>query len=164
MSDTNDNTNQTQQAANPVQLPLGVRDNNPGNIIVNPRIRWLNEITPRDGITKFCVFRAPENGIRALTIILHEYRYIHNLITTDEIIARYCPINPREHSNDPIGYAKTVAAGLNILPTDTIEFNTWDFTMLFVAEIIKVECSQYQYPNAILKAGVVSGFMFFQAK
>lgn len=45
-------------------LPLGLRQNNPGNIRPSKKYTWDGEIEP---INNYCVFKDVEHGIRAMT-------------------------------------------------------------------------------------------------
>ena len=76
-------------------LPRGIRNNNPGNI------RWGSNWTGLDSKGKkkdssFCVFVAPEWGIRALTKLILNYDRIYNVNTVEGIITRYAPSNEND--------------------------------------------------------------------
>lgn len=51
---------------------LGVRDNNPLNLIYVPRIKWNGLATPPN-CGRFCSFRTPQLAFRAYTIELGDY-------------------------------------------------------------------------------------------
>lgn len=85
-------------------LPRGVRNRNPGNIDYNARNKWEGlDDPPSDG--RFCRFKTDEHGIRALVILLRNYRKKYGLRSIEQIINRWAP--PTE--NNTGAYARAVA-------------------------------------------------------
>lgn len=59
---------------------------------------------------RFCVFKSPEWGFRAVYKLLQTYRKKYGLDTPYKIIARFAPTS----ENDTAAYAKAVAKALGI--------------------------------------------------
>lgn len=75
------------QSSQLMEVPLGIRICNPGNIRYNARNRWLGQTSPCQG---FCSFRDMTYGMRALIVLL--FNYIRKGINTPSaIISRYAP-------------------------------------------------------------------------
>lgn len=70
-----------------VAEPLGIRTNNPGNLI-KTTITWRGEVPCE---SRFECFKEPRYGIRALALNLLNYQRKYNLQTVDEIIHRWSP-------------------------------------------------------------------------
>lgn len=76
-----------------IETPLGIRNNNPGNIRVNPNIRWQGEM-PSDG--PYCVYGTPLAGLRALAKTLWTYQNVHGCRTIGDFVSRFAPANENE--------------------------------------------------------------------
>lgn len=100
-------------------LPLGLRQNNPGNIRFNTTFTW-NGQEPEPGERGFCAFRPHPVigrygwGLRAMAKLLLNYQRKHRLRTIRELIGRWAP----ENENDTAGYARFVAERVNVDPDD----------------------------------------------
>jgi hypothetical protein len=124
-------------------LPRGIRNNNPGNIIWLQSNHWRGQ-TGSDGT--FCIFDTAINGIRAATIILRHYK--GNTIRS--IISRWS-------ATDQAAYIKNVSDHLKTKPDDYIDpSNVW--TMLGIVEAIIVqENGKIYYDPTTIRAGVDMG-------
>lgn len=96
-------------------LPLGIQNNNPGNLI-DDGIKWQG-LTPTND--RFCHFSSARWGIRALYIDLHYSYLYHKTCTIAALITRYAP--PSE--NDTGAYVDAVANAVALKPTDYFEWN-----------------------------------------
>lgn len=101
-----------------VELPRGYRNNNPGNIEMNPRNNWKGRIHPdknTDG--RFEQFEDLVFGVRALIILLRDsYIQRQGLNTVPKIIARFAP----SHENNTKAYTHQVCQALSVRPSDII--------------------------------------------
>lgn len=79
--------------------PLGVRNNNPGNIIKTD-ITWQGEV---ECASRFECFSTPEMGLRAMAKNLLSYQSRHKLKTIGEIIHRWSP--PHENQTHALSRA-----------------------------------------------------------
>lgn len=75
-------------AASAPKEPLGIRSNNPGNIVKSV-IDWKGEVECEERGTGHECFESPEYGIRAMALVLKRYYYTYNLRTIEDIMARY---------------------------------------------------------------------------
>lgn len=97
-------------------LPRGIRNNNPGNIERN-KTPWRGLCADQSADTRFCVFDAPEWGIRAMAKILLTYYTRYGLNTVRGIVSRWAP--PSE--NDTDAYVHAVAARLGVRTDERID-------------------------------------------
>lgn len=94
-------------------MTRGERNNNPGNI--NKGQGFQGEVKGID--SRFATFATPEDGIRALAVVLLTYQHKYALHTIDQIINRWAP--PVENNTD--AYAQDVAKRVGVLTTTMIE-------------------------------------------
>lgn len=98
-------------------LPRSVRNNNPGNIVFDPRNPWQGQ-TGSDG--KFAIFDTPESGDRAHAKLLENYQKLHGINTIRGAISRFAP--PSD-GNDTAAYVASVAQQLGLGPDDPIDLS-----------------------------------------
>lgn len=89
-------------------LPRGIRNNNPGNLIFVPVIRWEGQ-TGADPTGK-AVFSSPELGIRAATINLLTGFLRDGRDTLREIITRWAP----SHENPTDSYMQFMSDAMGV--------------------------------------------------
>ena len=106
--------------------PLGIRQNNPGNIRPNPAFKWNGEIGANRG---YIIFERMEDGIRAMVKLLRNYQKLHHLKTIEGIIYRWAP--PSDN-NPTEAYAAHVAGYLGVGVTDDIDVNDFMFELITV--------------------------------
>ena len=115
---------------NPGGGSLGLRSNNPGNI-VKSSISWQGKI-PCPG--RFECFESMFFGVRALAVNLQSYYFQRGLTTVSEIISRWAP--PFE--NDTGAYIRFVAGRMGVDPNRPFEWSRSNVTRL-VSSIIDME-------------------------
>jgi len=116
-----------------VNLPRGIRNHNPGNIIQN-NIIWKGMIKkPFD--PKFVEFEAPEWGLRALMKILFTYYERYGLDTVQSIVNRWAP--PHENATDH--YAGYVSKALKIRRNQKMELQNPKILIALTKAIIRFE-------------------------
>lgn len=119
--------------------PLGIRNNNPGNIEWGSPWQGLKKKTSTSG--RFAEFESPVYGIRALAVLLITYydkrksRDGSKIDTIREVIERWAP--PSE--NNTSAYAKSVSALLNVTPDSKINMHDYDTIRSIVCGIIRHE-------------------------
>lgn len=86
---------------NPLFLPRGIRNNNPGNIRLSPT-RWQGQKDVQLD-TSFVEFAAPVWGLRAMMRLLLTYHVKYGLDTAESIINRWAP--PHENATDHYIYS-----------------------------------------------------------
>ena len=102
------------------KLPRGVRNNNFGNIRINPANNWRGRIPlDQNSDGAFEQFISPEHGTRALMIILRTYIQKRKLNTVRKIIQRFAPAS----ENDTEAYIVRVSSETGIPPSRFIGWN-----------------------------------------
>lgn len=138
-----------------MNLPRGIRNNNPGNIRVTG-IAWDGEVeslNPTDDETVFEEFRRPWWGIRALAVNLRTYQRKHGCRTLREIISRWAP----GHENPTDAYMKHVARAVGATPDDALDLSDY-FTMRnLVAGIIEFENGKNPYSWEVESGLILAG-------
>ena len=134
----------------------GIRNNNPGNIEKHGGAKWQglakrHEMTPAQKKEKrFCVFRSPEWGIRALVKIIQTYERKYSLDTVRGIIERWAP--PVE--NDTSSYITQVAIALNVEQDEPLNLSNSRTMTTLVKAIIGHENGSQPYADATIRAAV----------
>ncbi len=135
-------------------MSRGTRNNNPGNIRVGTKWQGLaarHEMTAEQKREKaFCVFRAPEWGIRAIVRILQTYERKYSIDTVRGIIERWAP--PIE--NNTPSYVRAVSSALGVEPDTPLTFGSRTL-MLLVKAIIQHENGEQPYRNETILTGIV---------
>lgn len=137
------------------KIPLGVRRNNPGNIDYNPATDWLGMVSPHDG-HRFCYFKSPEYGIRAMAKLLSNYYRLKRHVdgtridTIYKAVYRWAP--PNENHTDI--YAKFVAARCGVGEHEKIDFTKPEVMACMVKAMIRMECGYEVYSDEIVKKGI----------
>lgn len=136
--------------------PIGLRQNNPGNIEIVKGVVWEGQAPAQPG-DRFCRFVEPKWGIRAIARVLITYadarkaRDGSKIDTVREIIERWAPPN----ENDTDAYAKHVASRLNVKPDDALSIKDPETMRGLVEAIILHENGQQPYTDAQIEAGMV---------
>lgn len=149
----------------PKTMTRGVRNCNPGNI--RWKDAWIGLVPMAQRTDKsFCQFTDPKWGIRALGIVLLNYRKAkgipgvgnNKIDTIKEVIYRWAP--PVE--NDTDSYVNAVAKHCGVTPEATIDMNNRDFFVKLITAIIKHENAGYEYPPSLIIQAVKDAY--FAAK
>lgn len=129
--------------------PRGIRNNNPGNIEYNGT-QWRGLATPpSDG--RFCVFTAPEWGIRALSVLLRNYQRKYGINTIRGVIMRFAPTN----ENNTVAYIAAVARVLAVDADEPLEWCKNDEILAdMVQAIIKHENGQMPYERVFVEESI----------
>lgn len=121
--------------------PRGIENNNPGNIKKSSSV-WQGSIGD-DGT--FVKFRTPEDGIRALSVMLKVYKS-KGIDTLKEIISKLAPSTENVTSK----YINFVSKKLNKLPEDKIDVSNREELMKFLKAIIEYENGIMPYTDAVI--------------
>ncbi|MDT3542003.1 hypothetical protein [Cronobacter sakazakii] len=121
-----------------MKTPRGIRNNNPGNLDRGSPWQGLvnNPSEPR-----FCTFKDPVWGIRALAVTLityHDKRRAKDgssIDTISEVIERWAPPN----ENDTAAYIREVAKAVGVTPDMVIDLHDYDTLRPLVEAIIRHE-------------------------
>lgn len=129
-----------------MNLPRGIRNNNPGNIRWGSD--WQGLVAPNERTDpEFCQFKAPLYGLRALVKIIYTYQTNYGLNSIESIIQRYAPPNENNTQN----YINRVCETLGVLPKQSLKLTDGAIKELLKA-IIAVENgnSYYNYYSILL--------------
>ena len=119
-------------ATNPLKLPRGMRNNNPGNIRISPT-RYKGEVVPSSD-RAFKQFKSRGWGYRAIFVLLESY-HKRGIRTIRQIISRYAP----SFENDTEKYICSVCES-SLLGADVpLDITDKDTMVLVVCAISKVE-------------------------
>lgn len=130
-------------------MSRGIRNNNPGNI------RWKHtwkglKVGGEELDKDFCVFIAPEFGIRAMAKILRNYNDIYKISTVAGIIHRWAP--PSE--NDTVSYVRHVSKILSVDSDETINVKDEKVMLKLIKAIIKHENGVQPYDDKLIIKGI----------
>ena len=120
------------------ELPRGLRNNNPGNIVLSD-IPWMGKIAGDD--ERFETFQTPEHGIRALSLNLLNYARKHGLETLQDIIPRWAPAS----ENNTVAYINSVAQKLSVDPTQPLNLEDPGILAKLSSAIVTHENGQNPY-------------------
>lgn len=132
----------------PGTTPLGVRNNNPGNIRSSTAQKWRGEIGSNRG---FVVFDTAINGIRALALLLGNYERKYGLNTVRAIITRWAP--PSE--NNTAAYIAAVCTSMSVAPDAPLDLGNFAELCDLVHAIIRHENGMDPYPDPTIRSGVM---------
>lgn len=136
-------------------LPLGLRNNNPGNIRPG-KDKWQGEIGANFG---FVVFDTMENGIRALAKNLIAYQKHDDgsggkIDTVREAITRWAP--SADHNNTE-AYIAMVCSVLGCNQDDTFNFSDPDFLFWMIVAIGEQENGHFAFSENVTDAQIEEG-------
>lgn len=134
---------------------LGIRNNNPGNIVRVKGVTWEGQADKQGG--RFVKFDNPVYGIRAIcrTLIVYadarKARDGSRIDTVREVIERWAP--PTE--NDTGAYADHVASRLGARADDALEIKDPAVMRRLIEAIILHECGSQPYTAAQIEKGML---------
>lgn len=135
-----------------VRTPRSVRNNNPGNID-RTDVAWQGEDRSADARaleSRFCVFRSPDYGFRAIACTLRTYRLRHGLKTVRGIIDRWAP--PVE--NDTGAYVAAVAKAVGVNADDEIDVRRMSHALPLVKAIARHESGGNFWIDDVIRRGL----------
>lgn len=121
---------------------LGIRNNNPGNLVYSKHNDWKGQVGKEKGFVKFS---SPKYGIRAMAILLK--KRIKEGRTLEEAIAIWAP----PHENDTEKYIRFVSLQTGIRRDQ--KFSQKDLTKIIIA-VIKRENSKNPYPDELISEAI----------
>ena len=123
--------------------PLGIRTNNPGNII-KTSIQWRGEVECN---SRFECFDTARAGIRAMSKNLISYQDKHKLNTISKIIRRWSP--PNENNTRLLSHV--VRSRLHITSGSIYNLRSGDNLKNLVIALIKQENGYNPYSNKMIE-------------
>lgn len=128
--------------------PRGIRNNNPGNIRYNG-IEWRGLAKPpSDGA--FCLFTAPQFGIRALGKLIRNYHFYYGIRSIKGIINRFAPSS----ENNTTSYIRAVAKSTGFDESAQLDLEDDEVVVALMRAIIRHENGQQPYSDEDLRMGL----------
>lgn len=127
---------------------LGIRLNNPGNIEKGEP--WQGLTDPQTH-PRFCSFKGPEWGIRAMARILIRYFDHYDISTVRGVVTRWAP--PSE--NNTPAYVKSAAQRSGFDPDEPLNLQTYECLEPVIKAIIFHENGKQPYPQAVIDHGLM---------
>lgn len=131
----------------------GERNNNSGNISYVPSFSYQGqlgiEVVP-PGETyrpRFARFDTPQNGVRALCVLLKVYYQRHGCDTVTKVISRWAPGN----ENNTGAYVATVSKEMGVRPDEIILLSQHPVMVRLAAAIIRQENGRVPYPPSMIE-------------
>lgn len=125
--------NQSNGTTIDMDLPRGLRLNNPGNIRISTT-KWQGEIIP-SADKSFKQFVSLAHGYRSMLKLIRNYKIFYGLDTIEKIINRWAPPNENNTSN----YIAFVVKDTGIQPTTKINPYGEEPMLRIAAAITKME-------------------------
>ena len=141
-------TDDIPQVQGGMDAPLGIRNNNPGNLRGNDL--WLG----RSGVDEqgFVQFKTPQAGIRALAINLKNQQKKYGINTIEVLVSKYAPSN----ENDTQGYIRFVSQQTGIQPNQKINLSKPDVLYKLSKAIMAMENGEVHYDDKTIRSAITS--------
>jgi len=125
-----------------INMTRGERNNNPGNIRLTDT-HWLGERADESD-PDFEQFNSPDDGLRALALLLKNYQVRGGLTTVRQIVNRYAP--PSENATG--AYVAAVSTELGVAPDDPVYLSDGATLTTLVRAIIRQENGRVIYADS----------------
>lgn len=130
----------------PSDMPRGIRNKNPGNIIVNHHFVWHGQKgADQDG---YCIFKDAVWGLRAMSILIINYVDHYHCNSLHDIIFRWAP----PPANETNAYLADVSKRMGYPPYTKIDIHQEGKSLM--EAIIRHENGIQPYPDAVLERGM----------
>lgn len=135
--------------------PIGYTNNNPGNLRMTG-IKWQGMLpgTPKGG---FMSFDTPENGVRAMSRVLYNWKNKHGFDTLRQGVSRYAPSS----ENNVSDYLSKLQATTGWKPDDKLDFGKVETLQKLVPAMIRNEIGPdwaAQIDSGSISNGVAAAF------
>lgn len=132
-----------EQPAGQSRAPRGIRNNNPGNLVITPD-NWRGKIPVSENTDgRFEQFAAPEWGIRAMFIDIRGDIEQDGLNTVRKLITEYAP----DHENNTAAYIASVSQQIGQGPDELILPGRYQ---LLIKSIIRHENGEQPYSDDLI--------------
>ena len=124
---------------------LGQRNNNFGNIRMNPANNWLGKILDPDNESGYEQFENPLFGVRALDVLLRNYGKNDGVNTARGLVQRYAPAADNPESEGYIStdnYAQLIANATGVGVNDEIDLTDPETRNKIIPAITNLESRQ----------------------
>ena len=127
--------------------PRGIRNHNPGNLRHGPQWTGLG-VAQLD--KDFAQFTSAEWGIRALAVLLLNYRKKRGIDTLKELVERYALAS----ENNTTAYAAALSTALGVRSTQQVDWSDPKVMLPLLKAIIRHENGSQPYPDAVIEEGM----------
>ena len=127
-------------------IPRGIRNNNPGNIRLNPKITWIGQAEVQTD-PSFVVFTSPVYGLRAIGKIMKKYEK-DGISTIDGAINRWAP--PSE--NNSTAYIQAVCTDCALAPQEPVSLSK--ILLPLIKAIVTHENGQQPYSDELINQAI----------
>jgi hypothetical protein len=123
-------------AAQSKELPRGIRNNNPGNIDFHENVKWQGLVMNMERTDeRFCQFKDPTWGVRAIAVILINYQDKHRINTVRDIVNRWAP----SVENNTVGYITAICNATGFGAVEPLDLHRYEALCPLVEAIIRHE-------------------------
>jgi hypothetical protein len=129
--------------------PVGIRNNNPGNV----RTASYDGGVGMDD-KGYGIYATPEAGIRATSVNLRNYAQ-QGVNTPMSIAAKWAPAGDK---NDPVAYGSRLAKFMGVDPNAQVDLNDMTTNAKATAGIMQIENGMVPYKPEQFSAGIKSAF------
>lgn len=147
---TSDRTKPVQHAPNfnTDTRPLGIRNNNPGNIEPDKRSNWIGA-TGVNG--RFLTFSEPLYGLRAMARNLANQKRLYGLNTIRNMLYKYAP---PEDNNDTASYIAFVESKSGYDAREEIDFEDEHVLLNVMKAMIRMENGENPYSDELIQHAI----------
>lgn len=124
------------------KLPVGIRNNNPLNIVYDKNNKWHGQLKGVKG--RFTAFTSMMWGFRAAAIILKKYIKVHKRDTIKKIISAWAPSS----ENDTKAYINFVSRVAGYDPDEKIDFNDMIKMLRIMSAMCQMENGRQYNPQS----------------
>jgi hypothetical protein len=129
--------------------PLGIRLNNPCNLVHVGRNKWQGLADPpNEG--RFCRFISPAFGIRAAALNVIAYQDRHGIHTIKALVEKWAPIS----ENDTASYVRSVAKRSGYGATTPLDFHSYSHLRPVIEAMIWHENGVQPYSGEVIDEGL----------
>lgn len=123
-------------AAKNAPIPRGIRNNNPGNIDFHENVKWQGLVMNMERTDeRFCQFKDPTWGVRAIAVILINYQDKHHINTVRDIVNRWAP----SVENNTVGYITAICNATGFGAVEPLDLHRYEALCPLVEAIIRHE-------------------------
>jgi len=130
-----------------MSVPIGIRQNNPGNLECGQP--WQGLAPKQDG-DRFCRFTSPIYGIRAMALLVRNYYRSCRARTIRGVLGIYAPAS----ENNLGAYVASVSKRSGLPPDVPMNFNAAPTLEKLIPAMIHHESGQQPYPKELIAEAV----------
>ncbi len=130
-----------------MSVPIGIRQNNPGNLECGQPWQGLAPKQPGD---RFCRFVLPLYGIRAMALVVRNYGRRGKAKTVRQVLDIYAPAS----ENNVRAYVRSVCQRSGLPPDSPVNLNAAETLEKLIPAMIHHENGMQPYPPELIAGAV----------